>query len=141
MAYCEQSEIAGLLPREYLVEALDDDRDGLPDDAAWDTVQANVSLAIEGPLSARYPVPFASPAPKLVRHAALVLTMEILYARRGVPADQNPWKEQADEIRATLGKIGEGKMPLSASSVPAHPAITVISEPSRTHSAQGKVAI
>lgn len=141
MHYVELSQIEGRLPREYLVEALDDDKDGVIDETAWELVQSDVGAAIDGPLSARFGVPFAAPLPPMVTLAARVFALEQLYARRGTPAEQNPWNKQADRIRDTLAQIGAGKLSLEAGAQEAESTVGAITEPSRIHDPGGRIAV
>jgi phage gp36-like protein len=140
MPYVTQAAIAGSIPRQFLVEALDDDRDGVPDDAVWDQVASEVAMAIDGPLSSRYAVPFDDPdLPPFIGHAARILALELLYARRGTPDDKNPWKPQADATRKTLEAMAEGSVALQIGRDRARPPISVISEPSKTHDTAGRL--
>lgn len=141
MGYIAQSDIAGELPPEFLVEALDDDRDGVADESAWDALQAAVSRDIHDLVSARFATPLASPYPPAVVGAAAILTLEKLYARRGYTPDRNPWSAQAKEAREKLGRIGAGELPLSTEVNRARPSVSIIGEASRTKSTVGNMAI
>lgn len=119
------------MPRELIVQALDDNRDGQIDaeiEAAW---HAAVDCEIDGMLGQRYPVPFTDPLPAVVSSAGLILRCEALYQRRGIPPDQNPFSARSAAIRKKLDAIGKGVDPLTPEIVKSRPVGTVISEPSR----------
>jgi len=141
VSYVELSQIEGRLPRKHLLEALDDDDDGVIDQTAWELVQADVSLAIEGPLSARFGVPFAAPFPPAVALAARIFALEMLYIRRGTPKDQNPWTEHANAAREKLDKVGAGELSLQAAAREIEASVAAVTEPSRLHDPDGRIAV
>ena len=106
MAYVTQDDMIGMVPEEELVRALDDDGDGVADNDVWLALSDQVSGDIDGRLSALYAVPFSVSVPALVTLAARILAAYLLYARRGIADDANPWKPQADAIRARLDRVG-----------------------------------
>jgi phage gp36-like protein len=138
MPYVIQSQLKGLIPDDFLVQALDDDQDGIADPGVWDQIVVGVSTEIDGLLAMKYPVPFANPAPAVVQAAALSLALWSLYARRGFDKDKNPWNEQANGVRKRLEAIGSGKMPLTPASENAGPPQQAITEPSRLFSESGR---
>jgi len=129
--YVELKQLDGLIPHNLIVEALDDNKDGEIDEAAWNAVVAAVDASIDGPLSARYAVPLALPFPPVVRDGSIILTCEALYLRRGVIPEQNPFLSRANAIRARLDKIGSGEIALTPTSVKGSPSGAVICEPTR----------
>ena len=139
MAYTIQAEIEPLLPAAELVQALDDDNDGLIDDGLWDSIAAAAAAAVDGKLGQRYATPFAEPLPAVVKEASKTFVMEMLFARRGVDAEKNPWTKRATEMRATLTYIATGDQPLAPEQTRPRPSVNVISEPSRTTDARGRL--
>ena len=115
MSYVTQTQITAALPPERLRDALDDDRDGVADAGLLDQVIARASQAVDGYLASRFAVPFTAPVPPVVGEATAVFTLELLYARRLVTGESNPWKAQADTWRERLQRIGAGELPLDAS--------------------------
>ncbi len=105
--YVTQSELAAEIPAQLLLEALDDDGDGVLDDSAWAAVLSAASTAVDGFLAARYTVPFTTP-PAPVKAAAFAFAGEMVYSRRGTPTDKNPFTKRADYWRTQLAKIGAG---------------------------------
>ena len=131
MPYITQAEILSDIPPQTLLEALDDDGDGVADADAWDKVEAAAAEAIDGPLSQRYSTPFVT-VPPFIKFAARVLVLEKLYLRRGLAGDANPWTSQAKGVRAKLDLIAAGKEPLSPEVNKPKPSISAITEPAGT---------
>jgi phage gp36-like protein len=139
--YVEQADLVGLIPAPFLVQALDDDRDGQADPAAWSSVQVSACNAVDGHLGSRFEVPFQPPVPAIVLHAAKIFACEMLYSRRGYHGQQNPFTTQADELRKQLTKIGNGELGLAPDRARVAPSVSIITEPARTTSAQGRLAV
>lgn len=110
MVYVALSDLEGRIPPAFLTQALDDDGDGAID--AWDAVALSASQMVEGILAPRYATPFATPTPPVVTLAAQVFAGELIYQRRSVGNDVNPFHQQAETMRNTLNQIALGKMPL-----------------------------
>ncbi|MBI5817460.1 MAG: DUF1320 family protein [Verrucomicrobia bacterium] len=111
MDYVTQADLVGLIPSEFILEALDDDEDGAADADAWAAVLLEVHDAIDSVLSARHSTPFVAPLPKLVARAARYFAIEQLYGRRQV----QPPKHLADEIsglHALLRAVARGEAQL-----------------------------
>ncbi|HRJ48142.1 MAG TPA: DUF1320 family protein [Opitutaceae bacterium] len=140
-AYTTLARINAVLPPQFLVEALDDDKDGVADPGVFDEVVASVQVEIDGVLGARYSTPFANPVPALVADAALKLTAEALYARRGFAEDKNPWAVRAKAIRTLLGEVAAGSKPLTPDLGRKRPSASVITSPAKTHSKAGRTAV
>jgi phage gp36-like protein len=139
MPYTTKSEIEPLLPAADLVQALDDDNDGVEDPGLWDAIAAAAAAAVDGKLGQRYAVPFAAPYPAVVVEASKTFVMEMLFARRGVDSEKNPWAKRATEMRATLTYIATGDQPLAPEQTRPRPSVKAITEPSRTTDARGRL--
>jgi phage gp36-like protein len=139
MPYVLQSALKGKVPDDLLLQALDDNADGVADEGIWDAISADVDRAIDGRLEGRYTVPLAAPLPAVVAEAAIVFAAEAVYMRRGLAGDQNPWTKQADGFRKRLEAIGTGEQPLKNDVVPVKSGGAVISEPSRTYDEAGRL--
>jgi phage gp36-like protein len=112
--YVTQSQIEAVIPAPTLADALDDNRDGAPDAGVLDQVIAVAGGEVDGYLASIYSVPFAEPIPAAVTDAAFVFACELIYQRRGIEADKNPFTARALAWRARLQLIGSGKQPLTA---------------------------
>lgn len=60
MPYLTQSEIQVAIPAPHLIDALDDDADGVADAALLDTIIASASNAVDAYLASIYTVPFGA---------------------------------------------------------------------------------
>jgi phage gp36-like protein len=133
MPYILQTALKGKVPDDLLLQALDDNGDGVADEGVWDAISADVDRASDGRLEGRYTVPLAAPHPAVVAEAAIVFAAEGVYMRRGLAGDQNPWTKQADTFRKRLEAIGAGEQTLKNDLAPVKSGGAVISEPSRTY--------
>ena len=138
MAYVLQAEIEAQIPADFLLQALDDNSDGVADAGVFDKIVGAVSDEIDGALGRKYSVPFASP-PSFVKAAAKVLTLWTLYQRRGFAGERNPWETEATRIRKTLDAIGTGKEALTPDDKGKVPGGVVITETAKTHDRQGNL--
>jgi phage gp36-like protein len=111
--YVSMTEMNGLIPAAFLVQALDDDQDGNADAQAWGDVLSQVHKSINGPLSVRYTTPFTNPLPPIVVECAPIFAAELLYSRRGTSEENNPWTKRAKELRAKLELVAKGELPLT----------------------------
>lgn len=114
MPYVTKAQLIAEVPPQHLADALDDDAEGGEDSNTGDTVMAQASAAVDGFLASLYPVPFADPAPAAATAAAFAFAGEMIYARRGVTAETNPFTKRAEFWRERLQKIGSGELPLDA---------------------------
>jgi phage gp36-like protein len=138
MSYIAQSDIEGLIPAEFLVQALDDNGDGQPDAGVWDKVALIVQEAIDGAVGAVYRVPFAAPLPSIIQACARALACDTLYKRRGIADALNPWAKPAADARAALKRLADGDDFLPGLTRTS-PAPVLISEPAKTTSASGRL--
>jgi hypothetical protein len=140
MAYITQNELKGLIPDEYLSQAMDDESAGAATDGVWASISAAVDEEIDGRLAASYATPIA-PAPKSLKAAAKSIALCLIYKRRGIANDQNPWVTDAEYWRKKLDEIGQGKQPLQYDSAKAAEPAVLISEAAKTHSASGHLMV
>lgn len=127
------------LPPQFLVQALDDDGDGLADPGVWDKVLDAVSTEIDGILGQRYPVPFQNPLPAVVVHSARVLALAMLHRRRGIEDKANPFAKTAQQALEKLQAIAAGKEPLTPEIQRQAPGVSIIGEKSKLQSSSGKI--
>ena len=131
--YVDLSDMYALIPEAFLVQGLDDTQSGAVNADVWAQVAQTACDEIDGYLSARYAVPFdAAGVPPLVATAARVFAAEIIYRRRGLDGDKNPFAKQAAEIRSRLNRIARGEEALSVEISRAKPSISIITSPART---------
>jgi phage gp36-like protein len=139
-AYIEQSDVAGLIPADFLTEALDDNGDGAADSGIWDSALAAAQNEVDGRLGGLYTVPFSGTIPAVVKAATQTLSLWLIYKRRGVADAANPWAELAMKWLDKLDKIGSGKEPLVAAVTP-KVAGDVIGEDSKLFSEGGNLLV
>ena len=140
MAYVTQENVKTLVPAATLTQCLADTGDD--SDVVWGRIATAASQAVDGLLERAYHVPFPEPVPSVVSEGALVFACEILYQRRGVPPDANPFGKRAADMRTRLERIGSGKEPLQPGANPssASDSVAVVTEPSRLHPSGGMLS-
>jgi hypothetical protein len=136
MSYVALSDLAGRIPEKYLTDALDDDADGST--AAWDSVASSASDAVDASLSTAFSVPFTDPAPAVVKFSAIIFACEMIYSRRGIANEQNPFYAQAQDMREKLARIAMRKEPLEPGKLPVVKSGGVIVEAAPTFSGAGR---
>lgn len=136
--YFVTGDLSGRIPTKFLIQALDDDKDGAADPAVITAMQADVKADIDARLGKRYNVPFGNPLPAIVRSAAVIIACEMVYARRGVKAEDNPYAGQAKAVRQQLDRIGGGKESLLPTQKDAQPSGVFTSGDAKTVPSKGK---
>lgn len=140
--YTTLDQVQAKLPLDFITDALDDDKDGMADDAVWQLVAADAADQVDERLGKRYTVPFAPDSlPPAARSASLLFVLETLYQRRGFGTPEtNPFLASARAARAELEKIGNGASPLTTTAQRPRPSVAVFSEPARSTSAHGNLS-
>lgn len=126
-------ELAGFMPLSRIVEALDDDGDGLADDAAW----ASVLQAAEDRLATIFGaggVPAAAGA--LAEYARKLFALELLYNRRGLAGEDNPYAAEAQRAEARLRALVSGEENTDGASTEP----VIIGEPAKIAGTGGLIA-
>jgi len=139
-AYTTLEQVYAKLPAQFVLEALDDDADGVLDEEVWESVSDGAAREVDGFLAMRYDVPFQPTLPAVVVTASLYFVLETLYDRRGITGEKNPYMKRADEQRTKLKQIGAGKLPLTPDRVKKTPSVSTVTEPARTSSAYGNLS-
>jgi phage gp36-like protein len=132
MVYVAMADLQGKIPGPFLIEALDDDGDGVVEPAEWDQVATDASTKVDGLLGGRYAVPFANPIPAVVKNAAKVFACYAIYQRRGRADKDNPFAGEAKAVETKLTAIATGTEPLDPSVNRAKPSATAITSPAKT---------
>ena len=131
------TDLKGMIPLDFVVQALDDDNDGEVDPGLFESVLDDAEREINGFCDQRYAVPFSAPIPDLIVDAAKILVGLRLYIRRGRSGDANPLTAEAKRVRAKLQAIANGTEPLQAARKPANAQAVAITEDSRIYSTEG----
>ena len=129
MPYVTRQQLETEIPAPHLADALDDDAAGGEDADRFEALAQKAGDAVDAFVSSVYSTPFAEPVPPAIKEAAFVFAGELVYARRGVSAELNPFAKRANDWRATLKLIGARKLPLDANIVQAFNPGALISEP------------
>ena len=137
MAYFQLSDLAGIIPSEFLTQALDDTNSGQINQALFNQIAQDVSDVIDGYLGTRFAVPFqTNPVtglyPPFVFNAAKKLCAEQLYKRRGITDDKNPWSAECSQLRTMMKAMALGDAPLDPSINREDPTASIITQPMRT---------
>ena len=137
--YIIMSDLAAELPGKFLIQALDDNQDGLADTDVFASIQNAVKEEIDGKLEQKYDVAqFGTNPPALVRSIARTLACETLYRRRGIDEKNNPYTDRAKAARAKLNAIAKGDELLFPQAKQANESGTVIAEDAKTVSKSGR---
>ena len=131
MQYINLSDISGMIPGPFLIEALDDAGVGAADPAVVTQVLTDACQEVDGRIGGRYTTPLQMPFPTLAVYAAKLYAVRALYKRRA-KADGNPYKDDADKMDATLAEVAAGTRPLDPRVNRANPSASAITQPSRT---------
>jgi hypothetical protein len=143
MSYAVQSDLTGLIPPEWVAEALDDNADGGADTGLFTEILTRAEKDINGILSTSYAVPIASPESyPFLNTVATYEIARLFYARRGYQGKEgfphyDAWKSAWDK----LNRIGAGKEPLGpgagSNDLLAKPRGSIITGPAKTYSSGG----
>lgn len=123
MPYLQFADLEAEIPTAFLIQALDDDNDGVVD--AWERVRASAEEEVDSLLEGRFALPLVlDPLPKVIKRAAVAFACELCYRRRSTADRDNPWADRAKAFRKTLAMItaGELKLNAGAEAVAAQPA-------------------
>jgi phage gp36-like protein len=114
MPYVTQSQVTAKIPAPVLNDALDDDGDGQADPGSLDNIIALASQEVDSYLMGLFNTPFQDPAPAKVQSAAFSFVCEMIYQRRAVPEEKNPFTAPAKFWREHLQKVGNRELPFDA---------------------------
>ena len=121
-------DLTGDMPEQKLIEALDDDQDGFADEKAFAAALASANARAEAIFGGAVPAQYSSSADYAVR----VFLLDILYRRRGVADDSNPWAKLADEQEARLRALASGTEAIDATTDG-----VIISKPAKIYNSLG----
>lgn len=140
--YTTLAQIKAKLPHEFVVEALDDDKDGVMDEDVLAAVLEDAASQVDARLGQRYAVPFdPDDLPAIVSSSSLMFVLETLYQRRGYGTEENnPFLASARAARRKLEEIGMGTGQLTPGAQRPRPSVAVFGEPSKTTSANGNLS-
>ena len=139
VTYTTLAEVKAKLPYDFIIEALDDDKDGLMDEDVLTAVLEDAANQVDARLGKRYSVPFNPAALEpIISSSSLMFVLETLYQRRGYGTEENnPFLASARAARAELNEIGNGAVPLTPVAQKPRQSISIVTEPARTSSQRG----
>lgn len=103
-------DLVGDMPADLLVTALDDDRDGVADDQAFEAALASANARAQAIFGGEIPARYARTADYAVR----VFLLDLLYRRRASADEANPWSRLAEEEAARLRSLASGTESIDA---------------------------
>jgi phage gp36-like protein len=133
MSYITRDNLEAYIEADTLARLLLDDAADQDETEVLNAVCLAASNTIDRYLGAVTAVPLADP-PAWLKDAAAIIACKILYSRRGIPAEQNPYADAAKGIEARLGRIASRKEELIYDSDAVSTAVTV---PSKTYIENG----
>jgi phage gp36-like protein len=113
MGYVTKEHILAHVPLPELIDALDDGSSGELNEELLAKIIEDASEEADALVCSRYVTPFAE-APASIRRAAHAFAVELIYSRRRVPEEQNPFKKEANSWREHLRLVGRGERQLDA---------------------------
>ena len=122
------ADLVGDMPEAMIVEALDDDRDGFADEAAFNAALKSANERADsvfgGPVPARYA--------KAADYAVRVFLLDLIHRRHGDADDKNPWASIAAEQVERLRALASGTESIDATTDGA-----VIAKPAKIYNTLG----
>lgn len=128
--YVSLTDLEAKLPAVHLVDAFDDNNDGIADRGVVDKACEQASEEVDAYLVGRYTCPIDEPN-ALVRRAALLFALSIVYERRGAEIP-GPLASDLKAVQATLGKIQDNELSLDAAAESASGSGAVVTSPMAT---------
>ena len=121
-------DLIGDMPEQKIIEALDDDGDGLADESAFRAVLASANERAAAIFGGNVPPQYSVAA----GHAVRVFCLDLLYRRRGTADEANPWTKLAEAQEARLRALAAGTEAIDASTDG-----VVISKPAKIYNSTG----
>lgn len=140
--YTTLPQVTAKLPADFILQALDDDKDGIIDPSVWQAVAEDAADQVDDRLGQRYTVPFdPENLSAKVRAASLMFVLETLHLRRGLGTEEtNPFLNSARAARKELAAIGNGEVPLSPEARQPYHSVATVTEPARSASRRGNLS-
>jgi len=114
MPYITITDITNVIDAVNLQAMVDDYNIGTLQSVTLNNICQLASDTADSLVSSIYAVPFSGNPPKKIKNAAIIFAAEMLYQRRLVPDEKNPFKSQADYWRKELMLVNSGQLPLDA---------------------------
>jgi len=121
-------DLAGDMPEQVLVAALDDDGDSFADAKAFSAALASANARVEAIFGGAVPARFSRAADYAVR----VFLLDLIYRRHGDSDEKNPWARRAEDEAGRLRALASGTESIDASADG-----VVISKPAKVYNSLG----
>ena len=121
-------DLAGDMPEQMIIAALDDDRDGFADEKAFSAALASANERAEAIFGGAVPDRYSASAD----HAVRIFLLDLLYRRHGDADEKNPWAKLAGEQEAHLRALASGTEAIDSTTDGA-----VISKPAKIYNTLG----
>ena len=121
-------DLLGDMPERSIIAALDDDRDGIADEAAFNAALKSANDRAEAVFGGSVPERYARAADYAVR----VFLIDLLHRRHGDSDEENPWARLAETEEARLKALASGTEAIDATSDGA-----VIAKPAKIYNTLG----
>ena len=121
-------DLVGDMPERSIIAALDDDRDGIADEAAFNAALKSANERAEAVFGGTVPARYARAADYAVR----VFLIDLLHRRHGDSDGENPWARLAADEEARLKALASGTESIDATSDG-----VVISKPAKIYNTLG----
>ena len=121
-------DLLGDMPERSIIAALDDDRDGIADEAAFNAALKSANDRAEAVFGGSVPERYARAADYAVR----VFLIDLLHRRHGDSDEENPWARLAADEEARLKALASGTESIDATSDGA-----VIAKPAKIYNTLG----
>lgn len=105
-------DLAGEMPAEQIVQALDDNKDGEADPSAWALVQSGAEDRLNDCFGGPPPAKFS----QTCSYARKVFILETLFTRRGFVGRENPYAAKAADAERRLRSLAGGTENVEAGS-------------------------
>ena len=128
MAKLTIDDLLGDMPERSIIAALDDDRDGIADEAAFNAALKSANDRAEAVFGGSVPERYARAADYAVR----VFLLDLIHRRHGDAEDKNPFASIAAEQVARLRALASGTESIDATSDGA-----VIAKPAKIYNTLG----
>ena len=121
-------DLMGDMPEHSIIAALDDDRDGIADEAVFNAALKSANDRAEAVFGGTVPERYARAADYAVR----VFLIDLLHRRHGDSDEENPWARLAADEEARLKALASGTESIDATSDGA-----VIAKPAKIYNTLG----
>lgn len=108
--YVDKASVKAEFDALHLTEGLDDDRNDAEDAVLFESLAKEIDKRIQGVVSLVTAKGHASPPVQFLKNCGCDLMCALIFRRRGVPNDQNPFFEREKAALKHLDDLADGTM-------------------------------